>query len=196
MSGKPEKPEKTSHFWKTTGLMSIIVALIGLLGILITHWTSGSASGSPQSGSVSSSTNTKLQPETQPTGDPANAITSTTITTTPAIRWQGTFSLTNGVDFDSLPPKPQPLDLFIQDDGSGDLYTNGRGSIWTSSSPPTKDQCSDQVDTHAATLIPVSTGTQVCFQTSMGRIAYFKVTSATDGSNSFDYELNAVVWAN
>jgi hypothetical protein len=103
------------------------------------------------------------------------------------VRWHGQVTITsNGLDLDPVPPTQasgSDWDITIGalnqdqvgDADAGSIPTNT--APWNGSSFPTRQQCTDQIDTNPAHLITVRPGDIVCVQTQAGRIAALQFTS-------------------
>jgi hypothetical protein len=175
--------ESHRYFWATTGFATIVAAAIGAGATLL-------AQRQPQP----NPTIPRAYPATQanrpsPTPQEATAAPAT------GIYWHGTFVLDNYVDFDSAPP--QNMGGSLSQDVAGSLDVNDAGGVWNAVAPPTKQKCSDQIATRAASRIPLDVGTQVCYRTRTGRIVYFKVNSIVEQGSLLAnprFEVSVVVW--
>ena len=186
--GAETEGASSSNFWKTTGLATILAALIALFGTILQHiWPEQHASSAPSTGATSVTSTPAAA--VGPVGTPAEAPGSS------KIRWKGTYHLSTFVDFDAVPPNPKEPDLFIQDQSDGDLYTSGRAAIWSGATPPSESQCHDAVSTDAKGIISLAKGVQLCFETGQGREVYFEVRAVHRSTeNRTDFELAATVW--
>lgn len=180
---RSETRNNPRNFWATTGCATILAAAIGVGGTLLAQQSRPSPPTPPAPSTTQAHSTNPAPPETTAPVDTG-------------IYWQGTFILDNYVNFDSAPPQNQSGQL--SQDVKGDLTVDDNGSVWTAATPPTKQQCSDQIATHAANTIPLDVGTQVCYKTTDGRIVYFKVNSTAQQGDGLltnpRFEINVVVW--
>lgn len=185
--GRSGVPSENRHFrrnfWATTGIATIVAAIIGAVATFV------STRGSDD------------RPQTPPAttaaqvGDAAPPPATTAAAADAEIFWQGTFVFHTYVDFDSAPPKNGEGKL--TQDVKGNLGVYNDGGVWTGASPPTKQQCADQIATRAADHIPLDVGTQVCYRTEGERVVYFKVTALVEEGGLLAtprFELSVVVW--
>ena len=184
--GTPLEPRNFHrNFWATTGIATIVAAVIGAVATVL-------ATKAPDE-----------RPQTLPTSAPAQTQAGggalppakTTAATDAGVFWQGTFNFDSYVDFDTAPPHNGTGDL--AQDVKGNLNVWNDGSVWTSTKPPTKDQCADGIATRAADRIPLEVGTQVCYQTPAGRVVYFKVIKMLEEGSILSnprFEIRVVVW--
>ena len=181
----PEPRHFHRNFWATTGIATIVAAVIGAVATLL-------ATKAPDERPQTFSTSAPAQTQT---GGGALPPPKTTAASDAGIFWQGTFSFDNYVDFDTAPPRNGGGNLAQDVKGGLDVWNDG--SLWTSNKPPTKDQCADGIATQAARSIPLEIGTQVCYQTAAGRVVYFKVIKILEeGSLLLNprFEMRVVVW--
>jgi hypothetical protein len=171
------------NFWATTGIATIVAAVIGGVATVL----SNNASDEPRT------------PPPATAAAPGGATPAPPATTTAAaaseVLWQGTFVFHTYVDFDSAPPQNDAGKL--TQDVKGNLGVYNDGSVWTGADPPTKQQCSDQIATRATDTIPLDVGTQVCYRTEGGRVVYFEVTALVEEGGLLAtprYELDVLVW--
>jgi hypothetical protein len=189
-SKRSEMTMTRRNFWATTGAVTLIAAAISSGATLLAK--SGSA---PEAQVV-----TVTQTPPPANGLPQSpTISGTSDDTTPSaaarVFWQGQFDFDDYVSFDLAPPRNQQGS--VSQDEAGHLQVGDDGSTWTSSTPPTEQQCSYQIATRAAEYIPLAVGTQACYQTGGDRIVYFKVTAIVapgpPGGNSV-FRMDVVIW--
>jgi hypothetical protein len=180
---RSEARNSRRNFWATTGCATIVAAAIGAGATLLAQQAKQSPPTPPASSTMQADNANTTSPE-------ATAAVDT------GIHWQGTFVLGNYADFDLAPPRNESGDL--NQDVEGNLSVYDDGSVWTAATPPTKQQCFDQIATRAASSIPLEVGTEVCYQTEAGRIVYFKVNSIVQQGDGLlaspRFEINVVVW--
>lgn len=114
---------------------------------------------------------------------------------TPGVFWSGTVGgLSNGIDFDVLPPR-HVADLDITANGK-ELQGGTRVTLaeWVTNRAPGKDDCSQWLRDHGAAFVfSVVVGTQICARTAEGRLAYLRITKLGTSSSS-ETEADVVVW--
>lgn len=183
-STRSENLNNPRNFWKTTGCATVLAAAIGagatVLGQQITKESPPKANP-PEEGVTVSPAPVHQSGETSP--PPGEA----------SVRWQGQFQMTSYVNFESIPPRNGGGQL--AQDVYGTLNTQGKGSRWDVATPPTKKQCSAQVETKAEREIPAEPGIQVCYKTSSDRIIYFKVLSISESSPWNEIRTYLVIWS-
>lgn len=189
---KPRRSDSPRNFWLTTGCATIVAALIGAGA---TALSLAAKDNNPNPPSTPLATQTSHTPSANQVEKAStnSAITATNTQPMTGIRWQGNFALTSYPDFDTIPPTNDSGGSLAQDI-YGTLHTMGHGAAWTSAGPPTRQQCSDQVDTQSQDSIPVNVGTQVCFKTGSGLVVYFKVVAISSDTNSYRYQTAMTIW--
>jgi hypothetical protein len=188
--GPGAPPEVRTHrrtFWATTGIATIVAAVIGAIATVLAG--KGPDERPP---AVPAST---VAPAAGAAPGPATTGPATTAAAASGIFWQGSFVFHTYVDFDSAPPQNDAGEL--TQDVKGNLLVYNDGSVWTGAAPPTKEQCADQIATRATDQIPLDAGTRVCYRTEGGRVVYFEVTELVEEGGLLAtprYELDVVVW--
>jgi hypothetical protein len=125
-------------------------------------------------------------------------------TTGPAsVRWRGllTIRFPNGTALDPVPPHEAhsiaEADVDVDATQQNSLTGGGIGvtntALWTSSAAPTRQECSDQIDTNPQVHLPVRSGSVVCVRTAAGRIATLSVVQFSS-DNYGSCRVNATVW--
>jgi hypothetical protein len=188
----PQNRHPYWFFWLTAGLATIVAAIIG---ISVTHSSTGSSSnpGSSKSAPVSPSSPSATPASTPPPGPGPTAPTST------MVRWHGPITIGwFGIELDALPPTANTgTGSSTIRDQSGELTSGNNGGTyaqWTGSSAPTYDECHNWVLTNGnnSSPLPLTSGMQICVLTGSGRTAYLNITSlSSDGSAA---HAQATVW--
>ncbi|MET9453380.1 hypothetical protein [Streptomyces cinerochromogenes] len=150
---------------------------------------------------------TAAPPTDQPTesgssGAPAPSASGSS--DTKAIQYTGPVRIADaGPDLDVVPPKiglgdPDPDVVVAPFDPSHiDAYSvvdEPRLALWTSSTMPSRQDCSDLISTQGGTRVDVKKGTVVCVRTDAGRIAVLTVTSTSNDSDTGDWA-QVTVWS-
>jgi hypothetical protein len=108
------------------------------------------------------------------------------------VRWHGqvTIDIDRGINLDPVPPAQgfagPESDITIGGGGYDQLGAGVLGdniALWSGSSFPTRQQCSDQVSTNGVSAVTVRAGYVVCAKTQAGRIAALKMVTVTDSYN-------------
>lgn len=175
--------------WVAVGAVGTVAgAAIALAAWLWPSGNSASAARSTQNGSAPTSALAGHPPKSWDTSPPADIV-----------RWHGTIGLNvEGSYLDDIPPKGAI-------DHTGDIafysvyqditeYSNiGQGTLsrWYGSSQPTRQQCSDLIDTHPQTDVGnIRSGVDICVRTAQNRIAYVRVLDV----NNYVADLDVTVW--
>ncbi|MFJ4152780.1 hypothetical protein ACIP10_35125 [Streptomyces galbus] len=108
-----------------------------------------------------------------------------------------------GPELDVVPPKlsdanPSP-DIVIApfDPTHIDAYSvvnEPRLALWTGSTMPNRQECSDLLSTQGGTRVEVKKGTVVCVRTDEGRVAVLTITSTSSDDDTGD-TAQVTVWS-
>ncbi|MER8090640.1 hypothetical protein ABTZ57_37560 [Streptomyces sp. NPDC094048] len=150
---------------------------------------------------------TATSPTDQPTESGSSDTPSPSVSSSSdskAIQYTGPVRIANaGPDLDVVPPKfgivdPDPDVVIAPFDPSHiDAYSvvnEPRLALWTGSTMPNRQDCSDLLSTQGGTRVEVKKGTVVCVRTDAGRIAVLTVTSTSDDSDTGD-TAQVTVWS-
>jgi hypothetical protein len=173
-------------YWKTAGALGIVTAVIALTGTIVAAVIN--KSGTPSSAPTTSATAPPASGTSGPAAPPSSSAA--------APLWSGHLNLESYVNFDVLPPKNGGGQLSQATDGS--FSVNGKGAIWESPTPPTKQDCIDRIAGYGVNKFQADIGKQLCYQARSGRIVYIKFTELVQPGNVLDTPLwgtEITVWS-
>ncbi|MFB9235424.1 hypothetical protein ACFFWC_07705 [Plantactinospora siamensis] len=110
------------------------------------------------------------------------------------VRWHGTLGIKlEGHYLDEIPPKPAGSlgDLAFSSNTLYNFYPDAGIARWTGAKAPTRQACSDLLDTHPANRVEnVRPGVRACVRTAQNRVATARVLSVSDDVA----EVDITVW--
>ncbi|MEE1769955.1 hypothetical protein PUR34_17820 [Streptomyces sp. JV185] len=117
-----------------------------------------------------------------------------------AIQYTGTVRIAYaGPDLDVVPPKIDEYDNdvhlgLVEPPRISTSLSSSALALWSDSTMPSRQQCSDLISTQAVELVEVKKGTVVCLRTDAGRIVVLTVTSTSNGFGSGEMA-QVTVWS-
>jgi hypothetical protein len=121
--------------------------------------------------------------------DSAKAAPASPNSAPDVVRWHGTIGLNvDGSYLDDLPPKAATAEqgdiAYYSTSNTIDAYSNllrGTISRWYGAGAPSRQQCSDLIDTHPSSEITdIHPGVLICVRTAQNRTAYIRVLDQHD----------------
>ncbi|MEV5421346.1 hypothetical protein AB0K85_00870 [Streptomyces cellulosae] len=196
-----------------TGLIAALVTtigggLFGLLNVLVPLLADGGTGGGPEAAAPESSAHASRTPDStvpspsitpsanQPVGSDAPGLSDSpapSATLGPernTIQYTGTVRIAYaGPDLDVVPPEISEYDNdihlgLVEPPRISTGLSSSAMALWSGSTMPGRQQCSDLVSTQAINTVEVKKGTVVCLRTDAGRIAVLTVTSTSNGFNT------------
>ncbi|WP_133885571.1 hypothetical protein [Streptomyces sp. BK208] len=154
-----------------------------------THSTTPSASATPS--------------EIQPAGSDAPGSPAPSATLSPdsdAIQYTGTVRIAYaGPDLDVVPPRIDENDNdvhlgLVEPPRISTGLSSSALALWSDSTMPSRQQCSDLISTQTIDPVEVKKGTILCLRTDAGRIAVLTVTATSNGFNAGEMA-QVTVWS-
>ncbi|MEU3292693.1 hypothetical protein ABZ722_10065 [Streptomyces longwoodensis] len=184
--------------------------MFGFVNVLVPVLTDGGEDRGPQAAAPESSSRIVPSPSTTPPADPAgpgapgpsdspapSASLSPEVNT---IQYTGTVRIAYaGPDLDAVPPEISEYDNdvhlgLVEPPRISTGLSSSAMALWSGSTMPGRQQCSDLISTQAIEQVEVRKGTVVCLRTDAGRIAVLTVTSTSNGFNAGEMA-QVTVWS-
>jgi len=185
MAEKSGKESRSGMRWwrDLPGWVQAVVAVLTLLGV-------GGAGSAVIHAAGSNSHN-------QPTHSSSASAAPRLVSSSHPI-WGGPIAIASGgggIDLDYNPPAHGSNNLtFDPYNGFQSSSGNYHMAQWNGSSPPSRDQCTRFVGTHALNSLPVQSGSSYCLLTAGGHTAYLQVTGINTTLDNGTVYARATIW--